>query len=256
MLEPPRAIMLVSVRGLCADVNAAKHAGLVDLFARHTFVGCASARHALVQHDTSLYLMDVAHLSERLMQQLVLAGFGTFAKIVLEPARSLVELVTLGLADPESNWSQATGASASEVAETVRDLLVSRREMLAEYFAIGISADGKLCTLPVLLARYVPPLWALPLFCLQLGTLVDYSSERECFASLIRVLGSFYAVHAQQALSDLTVPGSDMTLSWAIEHCIFPALRSVFIPSGELMTSGAVLQVATLEKLYKVFERC
>ena len=43
---------------------------------------------------------------------------------------------------------------------------------------------------------------------------------------------------------------------WTVEHVIFPALRSDFLPPKKMATDGSLLQIADLHDLYKVFERC
>ena len=53
--------------------------------------------------------------------------------------------------------------------QRIVDTLLVRREMLEEYFSLGISADGRLETLPMLLRDYTPNLDKLPLFLMRLG---------------------------------------------------------------------------------------
>ena len=43
---------------------------------------------------------------------------------------------------------------------------------------------------------------------------------------------------------------------WIMEHVIFPALKTDFIPQRKMAEDGTVLQIADLHELYKVFERC
>ena len=43
---------------------------------------------------------------------------------------------------------------------------------------------------------------------------------------------------------------------WIIEHVVFSAMRSEFVPQKEMAEDGTVLQIADLKDLYKVFERC
>lgn len=43
---------------------------------------------------------------------------------------------------------------------------------------------------------------------------------------------------------------------WTLEHVVFPALRSCLRPSKARATDGSIVQVAALEKLYRIFERC
>jgi len=43
---------------------------------------------------------------------------------------------------------------------------------------------------------------------------------------------------------------------WTVEHIFFPALRRRFQPSKSAGEDGSVVRIASLDKLYKVFERC
>lgn len=43
---------------------------------------------------------------------------------------------------------------------------------------------------------------------------------------------------------------------WKVEHVICKALRTLFSPPKRFSEDGAVLQIANLPDLFKVFERC
>jgi DNA mismatch repair protein MLH1 len=43
--------------------------------------------------------------------------------------------------------------------------------------------------------------------------------------------------------------------SWTIQHMFFPAFRD-FRPPKKFANDGTVIEIASLENLYKVFERC
>ena len=49
------------------------------------------------------------------------------------------------------------------------DILIQRREMIAEYFALTITLEGNLTTLPLLLRNYTPHYGKLPSFLRRLG---------------------------------------------------------------------------------------
>lgn len=53
--------------------------------------------------------------------------------------------------------------------QVAAELLVSKGEMLSEYFGIGISEDGAVTSLPILLDGHVPDLLRLPAFLLALA---------------------------------------------------------------------------------------
>ncbi|CAL1373770.1 unnamed protein product [Linum trigynum] len=43
---------------------------------------------------------------------------------------------------------------------------------------------------------------------------------------------------------------------WSIQHVLFPSMRLFLKPPASMATNGTFVKVASLEKLYKVFERC
>lgn len=43
---------------------------------------------------------------------------------------------------------------------------------------------------------------------------------------------------------------------WSIQHVLFPSLRLFLKPPPSMAANGTFVQVASLEKLYKIFERC
>jgi hypothetical protein len=63
---------------------------------------------------------------------------------------------------------------ASSSAQCVVDILTTRRDMLAEYFSLGISSDGAVESLPLLLHGYTPNLDRLPSFLMRLGAQVRH----------------------------------------------------------------------------------
>jgi len=69
------------------------------------------------------------------------------------------------------------------------NLLISRREMLAEYFSLQLSPDGMVESLPLLLRDYTPNLDKLPLFLMRLGPQVSLSPLGPC--STLPFLGPF-----------------------------------------------------------------
>lgn len=43
---------------------------------------------------------------------------------------------------------------------------------------------------------------------------------------------------------------------WTIQHVIFPAMQRYLVPSVKLVNANSIKQVASMESLFKVFERC
>lgn len=55
------------------------------------------------------------------------------------------------------------------MSQKIAEILITRREMLAEYFSLDISESGLIYSLPLLLRDYIPNLDYLPMFLMRLG---------------------------------------------------------------------------------------
>ena len=69
--------------------------------------------------------------------------------------------------------------------QRIERILIDRRDMLAEYFALTISEDGHLQSIPLLLRDYVPNLDNLPSFLMRLGPQVCSLTAFICSAQLL-----------------------------------------------------------------------
>lgn len=259
-----RDIQLTSVLKLREEVEKSGHKGLLDVTSKFTFVGCVNPSLALIQHETVLYICDTAAICAELFYQIMLYDFGNFGIIRFSSPLSLYELAMEALKLEESGWTEADG-SKEELAQSVKDLLLSRAEMLEDYFSMELDSDGNLVSIPLLLDNFSPPMEGLPMFVLRLATEVDWDKEKECFQGVCKETAHFYSRIASEAVScsSLTPDSLDETESeevhdwrWVIEHVIYAALRKNFLPPRIFAEDATVLQIAKLPDLYKVFERC
>jgi DNA mismatch repair protein MLH1 len=143
------------------------------------------------------------------------------------------------------------------------DQLVQSRGMLKEYFALDISEDGELLSIPLMLKGYMPCLAKLPIFLLRLGPHVNWDDEKDCFDSFLRELASFYSPEALPVatMTAAATQGAQeeankrrIQLERSIENIMFPAFRTRLVATKSLRK--AVVEVADLKGLYRVFERC
>ena len=102
------------------------------------------------------------------------------------------------------------------------------------------------------------------MFVLRLATEVNWESERECFDSLAKEIGQFYALNsdwiepdnASTSQSQAAASSSQPSWRWTVEHVIYPAFKATLLPSQDTAQDSSILQIANLHDLYKVFERC
>ena len=58
--------------------------------------------------------------------------------------------------------------------QSIAHILISRRDMLREYFSLSITTEGMVDSLPVLIPDFTPNLDKLPLFFMRLGPQVSF----------------------------------------------------------------------------------
>ncbi|BGP34824.1 DNA mismatch repair protein Mlh1 [Rhodotorula toruloides] len=247
---------LTSVRQLRKEVVEARHEGLDALIKGHIFVGVADLDtcKSMIQHQTKLYIVDHAAISEELFYQLGLRQFGRFSRIKLQPPQDLRKLVQLAV--DRASGEAAVKPAPHKVVERVCSILHGARAMLDEYFSFSISDDGKIKSLPLVLPGYSPDMNKLPLFLLRIGAHVDWEREKPCFATFLRELAFFYSP-APPPTAPLTTPSQDQLEAQkrTIQHVLFPAAKQYLVPPERLLKKDIVL-ATSLEALFRVFERC
>eukprot|EP00873_Tetraselmis_striata_P002649 jgi/Tetstr1/422913/TSEL_013694.t1 len=273
-LRPLRtASELTSVQELLDEAAGECHDGLAELVGNHTFVGMATPTLGLLQHQTGLYLVDAGALSADLLYQQALARFERFGRVVLQPPPCLRTLLLQALDAEEARgrWQESDGSKA-ELAGLTTELLKEKADMLAEYFRMEVDGEGRLRSLPQLLEGLPPDLARLPHFLLRLGRDVDWETEKGCFRTMAEALADFYSIKGplggEAPPAGEPAGGGDAAegggggargaawREWALQHVVFPAMKAQLRPPKRRATDGSVVEVARLEKLYRIFERC
>ncbi|KAG6461067.1 hypothetical protein O3G_MSEX012409 [Manduca sexta] len=241
---------LTSVKQLRLDIEKKCNTNLREILANLIFIACIDCHKSLIQHSTKLYLCDTTKLTEELFYETLLYDFQNFGLIKLSNPLPLEDLLMLGLSAQEAEWNEELG-DMKELAQQMMELLLNKRAMLFEYFSLEINAEGELLSLPLLLNGHTPFMGALPTYLIRLVTEVNWESEKECFDTFSRQTAIFYS----QPNPDETPESMAMEYRKQ-EHVIFPAIRRYFLPPSSFVNNGAILQIASLSDLYKVFERC
>lgn len=272
-------IRLLSVKNLRAEVRSALHGGLTEVFATHNFVGVVDTWRRLVaiQSGIRLYLVDYGRVCHEYFYQIGLTDFGNFGSIAFSTPLDIRTLIGAAVA-VESQRPESKDTDLSSVPDVVTALLVSKREMMAEYFGMEVSETGKLVKLPLLVKGYMPSLAKLPEFLMRLGPCVKWDDETDCFRTFLVELAAFYVPEAMsnkearndsaagagasdEAMHDENEQAKDAAVDarreqvlHGLEHVLFPAFRARLVATKGLL--AGVLEVANLKGLYRVFERC
>ncbi|KAK4413391.1 DNA mismatch repair protein MLH1 [Sesamum alatum] len=292
--NPRETADLSSIQELIREIDSSCHSELLDIVRNCSYIGMADDVFALLQHNTHLYLANVVNLSKELMYQQVLRRFAHFSAIQLSDPAPLPELIMLALKEEELNTEGDENDDLKEkIAEMNTELIKQKAEMLEEYFGIHIDPDGNLSRLPIVLDQYTPDMDRVPEFVLCLGNDVNWDEEKICFQTIAAAIGNFYAFHppllpnpsgdgmqfyhrvpsrtpegnASKSADDVNKDDVEHELlleaesawaqrEWSIQHVLFPSMRLFLKPPTSMATNGTFVKVASLEKLYKIFERC
>ena len=234
------------------------------MFKEHTFVGVVDHEFVLIQHLTKLFLLKYPSVLEEFFYQRMLHQMDTYTGLTnvleLPQPMSISTLIQLALDNPDSGWSPDDGDKET-LGEEVAKLLITKAKMLQHHFGIYISSDGELRKIPMLLpteANVAPNLLHLPECILDLATEVDWDIEENCFEGIARAFGKWYS-HPPTCMKDVEEQVDEkVQYTWFLTN-IFPEMlrkESEFSPPKTLKESMKIMEVACLQKLYRIFERC
>ncbi|KAG0491223.1 hypothetical protein HPP92_004621 [Vanilla planifolia] len=212
-----------------------------------------------------------------------------------QPSKEFIQIKYIGLGKSNMAFSMVEYKARWIINHMNTEMLLRKAELLDEYFSIHIDQQQNLTRLPVVLDQHTPDMDHVPEFLLSLGNDVDWNSEKECFQTIAAAIGNFYAVQApvlpnpsgngirfykKTKGDDGKIPKHESNnpegiidddidhdllaeartawaqREWTIQHVLFPSMRLFLKPPNTMATNGTFVQVASLEKLYKIFERC
>lgn len=257
-------IRLTSIKNLRAEVRDAMHQGLTEAFASLTYVGLidATQRIVAIQSGVKLYLVDYGLACSEFFYQVGLTDFGNFGLIQLRPPLLLKELLEIAADIEIETTPDCKDLNKTEIVDRVYAQIMSRKDMLREYFSIEVSDAGELEALPLMLKGYTPCMTKLPTFLLRLGPFVNWNDEQACFRTFLEELATFYTpeclpnkiTEEEGTLNNSSIEDRRQGLDRLLENVLFPAMRARIVATQRML--NGVRQIASLKELYRVFERC
>ncbi|ONH65291.1 DNA mismatch repair protein MLH1 [Cyberlindnera fabianii] len=256
--KPQVEVNLQSILNLREEVQLSSNRQLTEMFANLTYIGIVDSDRRLCafQYNVKLMLVDYGSLLTEFFYQVALQEFSNFGIVRLETPVSLKHLL--------SHIYESEVETTLNV-EDILDMIVDMREMLDEYFSIGIDVsnpdDPQLTTLPLMLKGYIPSLSKLPMFVYRMGAKVDWNDEEQCLDGILRQIAMLYT---PEYISEGTPEMDEMQkqvlaqqrydLNLTMENIIMPSVKRRFLAPHKLKKD--VIEIANLPGLYRVFERC
>ncbi|KAM3723204.1 DNA mismatch repair protein [Dirofilaria immitis] len=145
---------------------------LRSLFKEHIYVGAVNVDQVLIQHSTSIYLVDAQACLRNFFYQILVLSFGNFGSYKLSEYAQLVDL--LHIADNNLSPAEAHQKAA---------IVVENREMLDDYFCLSITENGNLNSIPSLVDGFIPQLESLPHLILTLANNIIWDDVRSSLVS-------------------------------------------------------------------------
>lgn len=104
-----RDLNLKSVNELKESVENETCTDTLSILQDMTFVGCLERELAVVQHQTSLFIINTQLLSQQLFYQLALFNLGNLGYFQFEQPLSIYDLAIMALEDPDAEWTPSDG---------------------------------------------------------------------------------------------------------------------------------------------------
>lgn len=265
VVQPRKPVTLMSIRSLRQELQDRANRQLTQLFAQHSYVGIADYEKRLccIQHDVKLYLVDYASLSAELFYHIGLADFANFGKleIVNEGGIDIKRLIKEEIYENEEFSKMYKDANnvpeMPNLDSLIQSCFVNMHEMWEEYFSVEIDVshplNPKLKSLPLLVKGYIPSWNKLSLFLFRVIAKVNWNDEKECLGGILRQLALFYI---PEVISDdvENVEERKRKVADCLENLLMPIVKRKFLATENLLRD--VIEIASLPKLYRVFERC
>ncbi len=270
-----------SVRGLLSSIELQRCKDMEPAIKQHVVVGLVDERRTAVQAGSKLLLLDHLSLSRHLFFQLVVRRFACLPLLSLSQSVDIFRCVRVALDSPKSQWTPEDG-DKDKIAAEVASVLEDKASMLKEYFSIQIESMGDggiaLTAIPEVLLNHRPVPQHLPIFLLKLAVDINWENELECFQGIAALMALFYSRLPEEGkgsrenqngdndevpldlidikTSSLPEKAIGTSASDVLNSIVLPGIRSHLILPNECAQDGSIVQVANLDQLYKVFERC
>ena len=248
-------LQLDSVCSLCEDIRrlGANCSHERDIFQKSIFISCLDdPSTSLIQYENRLYLCHLSFIlcaitrpftrREEYFYQLILFNFGCFYKIqFLDQALDIQTLVS--------------AAASKKGEECSTSVLCEFAMMLNDYFSISIEKNEQgvwvLRSLPLLVSGYEPYYGYLPVFLYNLCSCVHYNDEKRCLDEISLELARFYSF-----IPRCKEAAEREAWESVIQAVLYPQAKKQMIVCDRLWSCGAIQEIASTERLYRVFERC
>ncbi len=246
---------LTSVQSKINQISQNKDEFASKIIRQMVYIGRIDRRFSIVQFQARLFIFNHFEAFKEFYYQLCFLQFGEMATWYFDhliPIRDQLDLCAKFTANgcfTDENQSHGKAFSAEDLVA----VLVANREMLEDYFKIEVDSAGNLKSLPQLVPSLSPQLHLLPLFLFRLAANTDWADEATCFENISSHLAELFSNHDWICGTGPLMNSSNRPDQITV---LFTLLRKYYLPNNSLRRNNCLIEIASLDSLYKVFERC
>ena len=241
---------LVSFRKLRDLLLSEKSAEVSMVIKKHSMVGVdREGKRTFIQYETNLLMTDTVAFAMHLFYSTLIHEVGRLRRAHLTSPMSVYELIMNAFSCQKVNPPEAV--SKEKIALEICELMAAKRNILADYFSVEFSEDGKtLLAVPWMIDEpAIPRKDLLGVFLFRLAVEVDWDSEEEqlIMDAICREIAVIYSQLPYEAQDN----------GEYIKNRLYPALKaSRYGFPSKLAQNGSILLVTNMHELYKKVDRC
>lgn len=247
-----RDLKLKSLLELRQKVASEKSKGTAKTIKNSVFIGIFDHYQALIQHETSLYAINLKAFLKEQYYQFYLYDLGNFPPIeILPPGNKVKFIIETYLNDIEKHETVQFAKLKYNSFESIIDKLTEHEAMFEDYLSLKFTREEIIC-IPCIMPDEIPNLIFLGKFLSDLANIVDYSEERECLRTMGRVVADFYS----EPPANLKNPEVHRRYHELIDTKLYVAIKNYLLIPEWLFSKENMVEISDTKDLYKVFERC
>lgn len=237
------------------------HDGIKKMLNEACFVGSIDEDHILIQYQTKLFWINLTSLLKRMFFQKCIKTIQNFSSVPFTSKIPVYRSVLLYL-DNFGEKLELRRESHQEIGKEICNVLSKYRNLLQEYFAIHFEGFllSNFCLTAIPQLNEGVSLQQLGKFLFQLGGETRWHDlkfflEDVCTALACLFSYKFSGLKDKVEDTSSTVVMEDGDNSrW--QQALLESLRHSWEPPKECATNDDVIEITSLERLYRVFERC
>ncbi|GJQ08760.1 hypothetical protein GpartN1_g551.t1 [Galdieria partita] len=239
------------------------HDGIKKMLSESCFIGGVDEDHILVQYQTKLFWLNLTRLSKGMFFQKSLKMIQNFDFVKISPKISVFESILMHLNSHVENC-ELQQEKHYEIVTEVSNVLSKYRNLLREYFAITFEGNQLshffLTGMPRLCEGFLFRQQLIGEFLFRLGGETRwYDLElflEDICVSLSCLFSCSFNSHEDTVEKSMLSVYTPETGDIRRQQILFETLRTNFDPPKECATNGDVIEITSLERLFRVFERC